>query len=52
MTITDVPGVRVGHWTNSVAETGVSVMTFPESNVAAVEFRGAAPGSRGTAGRW
>jgi L-aminopeptidase/D-esterase-like protein len=48
MTITDVPGVRVGHWTNSVAETGVSVMTFPESNVAAVEFRGAAPGSRET----
>lgn len=48
MTITDVPGVRVGHWTDPVAETGVTVIAFPEPNVAATEFRGAAPGSRET----
>ena len=48
-TLTAVPGVMVGHWTESEALTGVTVMTFPEPNVAAVEVRGAAPGSRETA---
>ncbi|MFQ5948160.1 MAG: P1 family peptidase [Acidimicrobiia bacterium] len=46
MTITDVPGVEVGHWTDPVGLTGVTVITFPEPNVAAVEVRGAAPGTR------
>ena len=46
MTITAVPGVSVGHWTDSIAKTGVTVVTFPEPNRAAVEVRGAAPGSR------
>ena len=49
MTLTAVPGVRVGHWTDPVGITGVTVVSFPEPNVAAVEFRGAAPGSRETA---
>jgi L-aminopeptidase/D-esterase-like protein len=45
-TLTAVPGVAVGHWTDGVAATGVTVMTFPEPNVAAVEIRGASPGTR------
>lgn len=49
MTITSIPGVEVGHWTDPVAMTGCTVVVFPEPNVAAVEIRGAAPGSRETA---
>ena len=44
--LTSVPGVEVGHYTDTDAVTGVTVMTFPEPNVAAVELRGAAPGTR------
>lgn len=46
--ITDVPGVRVGHWTDLEARTGCTVVVFPEPNVATVEVRGAAPGTRET----
>lgn len=49
MTITSVPGVEVGHWTDPGAMTGCTVVVFPEPNVAAIEIRGAAPGSRETA---
>jgi len=49
MTITSVPGVEVGHWTDPIAMTGCTVVLFPEPNVAAVEIRGASPGSRETA---
>ena len=49
MTITSIPGVQVGHWTDPVAKTGCTVVLVPEPNVAAVEIRGAAPGSRETA---
>ena len=45
-TITAVPGVSVGHHTDSVAATGVTVLTFPEPNVAVVDVRGGAPGTR------
>lgn len=48
-TITAVPGVAVGHWTDPAAATGVTVITFPEPNVAAAEARGGAPGTRETA---
>ncbi|MYB44504.1 MAG: P1 family peptidase [Acidimicrobiia bacterium] len=48
-TITAVPGVEVGHWTSEEHGTGVTVLVFPEPNVAAAEIRGAAPGSRETA---
>ena len=48
-TITSVPGVEVGHWTDTEAATGVTVISFPEPNQAAVEVRGAAPGTRETA---
>lgn len=49
MTITAVPGVRVGHYTDGVGLTGVTVVVPPSPNVATVEIRGAAPGSRETA---
>lgn len=49
MTLTDVPGVAVGHWTDEVGVTGVTVIRLPEPNVTAVEVRGAAPGTRETA---
>ncbi len=44
--ITDVPGVSVGHQTDSEAMTGVTVITFGEPNLAAVDVRGGAPGTR------
>lgn len=48
-TITAVPGVEVGHWTDSDAATGVTVINLPEPNLAAFEARGGAPGTRETA---
>jgi L-aminopeptidase/D-esterase-like protein len=45
-TITDVDGVSVGHFTDTEAMTGVTVMTFPEPNVGVVDVRGGAPGTR------
>ena len=47
-TITAVSGVAVGHYSDSVAATGVTVLTFPEPNVAVVDVRGGAPGTRET----
>lgn len=49
MTLTAVPGVRVGHWTDAEGRTGCTVIVPPSPNVAAAEVRGAAPGSRETA---
>jgi len=48
-TITAVPGVEVGHWTDLDAATGVTVINLPEPNLAAFEARGGAPGTRETA---
>ena len=45
-TLTDVSGTSVGHYTDKDAMTGVTVMTFPEPNVAVVDVRGGAPGTR------
>lgn len=45
-TLTAIPGVTVGHWTNLAAQTGCTVILLPEPNVVTAEFRGAAPGSR------
>ena len=47
--LTDVPGIRVGHWTHQAQPTGCTVVVLPEPNVVTVEVRGAAPGSRETA---
>lgn len=49
VTLTSVFGVRVGHWTDPVGLTGVTVVVPPEPNVTGVEVRGAAPGTRETA---
>jgi L-aminopeptidase/D-esterase-like protein len=44
--ITDVVGVRVGHWTDPVARTGCTVVLLPAGTVASGEVRGGAPGTR------
>ena len=44
--ITDVPGVRVGHWTDEVARTGCTVALLPSGTVASGEVRGGAPATR------
>ena len=44
--ITDVPGLRVGHWTDAAAATGCTVVLFPEGTVASGEVRGGAPATR------
>ncbi len=46
--ITDVPGVRVGHWTDATARTGCTVALLPEGTVASGEVRGGAPATRET----
>jgi L-aminopeptidase/D-esterase-like protein len=48
--LTALPGVRVGHWTNQVARTGCTVILLPKGGaVVSVEVRGGAPGTRETA---
>jgi L-aminopeptidase/D-esterase-like protein len=44
--ITDVAGVRAGHWTDAAAATGCTVVLFPEGTVASGEVRGGAPATR------
>ncbi len=44
--ITDVEGVRVGHWTDAEARTGCTVVLLPAGTVASGEVRGGAPASR------
>ncbi len=44
--ITDVAGVRVGHWTDVDAPTGCTVVLFPAGTVASGEVRGGAPATR------
>lgn len=46
--ITDVPGIRVGHWTNRRAATGCTVVVYERGAVGGVDVRGAAPGTRET----
>jgi len=46
MTLTSVPGIKVGHYTDPAARTGLTVVTLPEPNRVVAEVRGAAPGSR------
>jgi L-aminopeptidase/D-esterase-like protein len=46
--ITDVPGIRVGHWTNRRAATGCTVVLCEAGAVGGVDVRGAAPGTRET----
>lgn len=46
--LTDIPGLKVGHWTNLAAATGCTVVLCPEGAVAGVDVRGTAPGTRET----
>lgn len=46
--LTDVAGLRVGHVTELDAASGTTVVLCPEETVAAVDVRGAAPGTRET----
>jgi L-aminopeptidase/D-esterase-like protein len=44
--LTEVEGVRVGHWTDAVARTGCTVVLLPDGTVASGEVRGGAPATR------
>jgi len=46
--ITDVPGIRVGHFTDRRNATGCTVILCETSTAAAVDTRGGAPGTRET----
>src|SRR5688572_26783047 len=46
--ITDVPGIRVGHWTDRRTATGCTVVLCEAGAVGGVDIRGAAPGTRET----
>jgi len=47
-TLTDVPGISVGHATNTDAVTGCTVILCPPNTVGGVDQRGGAPGTRET----
>jgi L-aminopeptidase/D-esterase-like protein len=44
--ITDISGLRVGHWTDPAARTGCTVVLFPDGTVASGDVRGGAPATR------
>ena len=46
--ITGVPGIKVGHFTDSRRPTGCTVIMAEEGAVGGVDVRGAAPGTRET----
>ena len=46
--LTDVRGLRVGHFTETRRPTGCTVILMPDGAVAGVDVRGAAPGTRET----
>lgn len=46
--ITDIPGIRVGHWSDRRAITGCTVVLPDRPAVAGVDVRGGAPGTRET----
>ncbi|MGG5820756.1 P1 family peptidase [Falsiroseomonas sp. HW251] len=46
--ISDVPGILVGHWTDTRRPTGCTAIVTSEGALAAVDIRGAAPGTRET----
>jgi L-aminopeptidase/D-esterase-like protein len=46
--ITDVGGIRIGHFTDTRRPTGCTVVIFDKPAVAGVDVRGAAPGTRET----
>ena len=46
--ITDVAGIKVGHWTDIEAPTGCTVILCGEGATGGVDVRGSAPGTRET----
>jgi L-aminopeptidase/D-esterase-like protein len=46
--ITDVDGIKVGHYTDSRRPTGCTVVLYERGAVAGVDVRGSAPGTRET----
>ena len=46
--ITDIPGITVGHWTDRGAATGCTVVLCEAGAVGGVDVRGSAPGTRET----
>lgn len=47
LTLTAIPGFRVGHWTDSVGLTGCTVILCPDAGaVASASFLGPSPGTR------
>jgi len=46
--ITDVEGIKVGHFTDSRRPTGCTVLLYERGAVAGVDVRGSAPGTRET----
>jgi L-aminopeptidase/D-esterase-like protein len=48
VSITEVSGLSVGHWTDTDAATGCTVVLCPEGAVASVDVRGGAPATRET----
>jgi L-aminopeptidase/D-esterase-like protein len=49
VSITDVAGIRVGHWSDHTGKTGCTVVLAPpEGAVASCDVRGSAPGTRET----
>ncbi len=46
--LTDVPGLRVGHWSDREGATGCTMVLCPQGGVADVDVRGSAPGTRET----
>jgi L-aminopeptidase/D-esterase-like protein len=46
--ITAIPGISVGHWTDTDAAKGCTVVLCPDGAVAAGDVRGGAPGTRET----
>ena len=47
-TLTAVPGIKVGHYTDLKAVTGCTVVRCPPGTVGGVDVRGGAPGTRET----
>jgi L-aminopeptidase/D-esterase-like protein len=49
LSLRDVPGLRVGHWTDAARLTGCTVVLAPDAGaMAGVDVRGSAPGTRET----
>ena len=46
--ITDVEGIKVGHFTDTEHLTGVTVVLVPEGSICGVDVRGGSPGTRET----